>query len=124
MGSNKNHLKLVVEDSQHNTFDCIWWSKGDISLQSGDVLDIAFCPQTNTYNGSTTIQLILQDIHADNLKREEVNLAPKSEIRVYDHRKKTGIFSSVEDYVKTSSLNIAVFAEDRNVLDKLKSLKA
>lgn len=124
MGSNKNHLKLVIEDSQHNTFDCIWWSKGDISLQSGDVLDIAFCPQTNTYNGSTTIQLIVQDIHADNLKYEEEVLASKSETRVYDHRKKTGIFSSVEDYVKTSSLNIAVFAEDRNVLDKLKPFKS
>lgn len=123
MGSNKNHLKLVVEDSKHNTFDCIWWSKGDISLQSGDVLDIAFCPQTNTYNGSTTIQLILQDIHADNLKDEEEAPTNSSDIRVYDHRKKTGIFSSVEDYVKTSNLNIAVFAEDKNVLDKLKPFK-
>lgn len=123
MGSNKNHLKLVVEDSQHNTFDCIWWSKGDISLSTGDVLDIAFCPQTNTYNGSTTIQLILQDIHADNLKDEEQASVNSSDIRVYDHRKKTGIFSSVEDYVKTSNLNIAVFAEDRNVLDKLKHFK-
>ena len=124
MGSNKNHLKLVVEDTQHNTFDCIWWSKGDISLATGDRLDIAFCPQVNTYNGSTTIQLIIQDIHADNLVEEKVTTAKNtSEIRVYDHRKKTNIFSSVEDYVKTSSLNIAVFAEDRNVLEKLKSYK-
>lgn len=124
MGSNKNHLKLVAEDTQHNTFDCIWWSKGDISLVSGDRLDIAFCPQVNTYNGNTTIQLIIQDIHADNLVEEEVSLEKKqNEIRVYDHRKKTNIFSSVEDYVKTSSLDIAVFAEDKYVLDKLKSYK-
>lgn len=125
MGSNKNHLKLVVEDSQHNTYDCIWWSKGDISLISGDRLDIAFCPQLNTFNGSTTIQLILQDIHAENLKDETENLQEqKSEIKIYDHRKKTNIFSSVEDYVKTSSLNIAVFAEEKYVLDKLKPYKA
>lgn len=125
MGSNKNHLKLVVEDSQHNTYDCIWWSKGDISLISGDRLDIAFCPQLNTFNGSTTIQLILQDIHAENLKDETENLQKqKSEIKIYDHRKKTDIFSSVEDYVKTSSLNIAVFAEENSVLDKLKPYKA
>lgn len=120
MGSNKNHLKLVVEDTQHNTFDCIWWSKGDISLQSGDVLDIAFCPQTNTYNGSTTIQLILQDIHADNLVDEDEIKAKSSDVRVFDHRKKAGIFSSVEDYVKTSNLNIAIFAEEKTVLEKLK----
>ncbi|MDD3436100.1 MAG: single-stranded-DNA-specific exonuclease RecJ, partial [Candidatus Gastranaerophilales bacterium] len=125
MGSNKNHLKLVVEDSQHNTYDCIWWSKGDISLNSGDVLDIAFCPQLNTFNGSTTIQLILQDIHADNLKNNEINESEKStQIKVYDHRKKTGIFASVEDYVRTSNLNIAVFAEEKSVLDKLKPYKA
>ena len=124
MGSNKNHLKLVVQDSQNNTYDCIWWSKGDISLVSGDVLDIAFCPQVNTFNGSTTIQLILQDIHADNLKDEDIVAQEQSsEIKVFDHRKKTDIFSSVEDYVRTSNLNIAVFAEEKVILDKLKSYK-
>lgn len=123
MGSNKNHLKLVVEDSQHNTYDCIWWSKGDISLLSGDVLDIAFCPQTNTYNGSTTIQLILQDIHADNLVEEKTSSNAQPDIKIYDHRKKKDIFSNVEDYVKTSNLNIAIFAEEKSVLDKLKPYK-
>lgn len=122
IGSNKNHLKLVVEDSQHNTFDCIWWSKGDISLNRGDTLDIAFCPQTNTYNGNTTIQLIIQDIHADNLKEDEEpqNVSNAKEIRVYDHRKKVDIYSSVDDYVKTSDLSIGVFAEDKSIIDRLK----
>lgn len=124
MGSNKNHLKLIVEDSQNNTYDCIWWSKGDIPIVSGDKLDIAFCPQLNTFNGSTTIQLIIQDIHAENLEDEIENTQKrKSEMKVYDHRKKTNIFSSVEDYVKTSSLNIGVFAEEINVLNKLKPYK-
>lgn len=125
MGSNKNHLKLVVEDLKHNTYDCIWWSKGDVSLVSGDRLDIAFCPQINTFNGSTTIQFILQDVHADNLKEEEEpELNNSSNIKIYDHRKKVNIFSSVEDYVKTSNLNIAVFAEEKDVLAKLKSYKS
>lgn len=124
MGSNKNHLKLLVEDSQHNTYDCIWWSKGDISLNSGDVLDIAFCPQTNTFNGSTNIQLILQDAHSDKLVEEEVVQKKSSDVRIYDHRKKTDIFSSVDDYVKSSDLNVAVFAEDKRILDKLKSYKS
>lgn len=124
MGSNKNHLKLVLEDSQHNTFDCIWWSKGDISLSSGDVLDVAFCPQTNTYNGSTSIQLILQDVHADNLKEEEIISESKSTVKVYDHRKKTNIFASVEDYVKTSKMKIGVFVEEKSILDSLKPFKS
>jgi len=129
MGSNKNHLKIVVEDTNHDTYDCIWWSKGDISLVSGDKLDIAFCPQINTFNGATSIQLILQDVHADNLDygeaEEELAASQKSsEIRIYDHRKKTDIFASVNDYVKTSSLEIAIFAEDKSVLDKLKPHKS
>ena len=129
MGSNKNHLKLVVEDTNHDTYDCIWWSKGDISLVSGDTLDIAFCPQINTFNGATTIQLILQDIHADNLKDDDVaetNLPQQksSDIKVYDHRKKNDIFSSVNDYVKTSNLKIAIFAEEKSVLEKLKPYKS
>lgn len=127
MGSNRNHLKIVVEDSQNNTYDCIWWSKGDISLTSGDRLDIAFCPQVNTFNGSTSIQLILQDIHADNLvdeDEEKFSDSEKSSLKIYDHRKKTGIFTSVEDYVKNSDLKIGVFAEDKSVIEKLKSYKA
>ncbi len=124
MGSNKNHLKLVVEDSGHNTYDCIWWSKGDISLVTGDKLDIAFCPQLNTFNGSTTIQLILKDVHADNL--EDDSESKQDEvlgIKIYDHRKKKAIFSSVEDYIKSSKLNIAVFAEEKSVLECLKPYK-
>lgn len=120
MGSNKNHLKLTVADSQNNTYDCIWWSKGDISLVSGDILDIAFSPQSNTYNGSTTIQLILQDIHADNLKGNEDESKTANEIRVYDHRRKKGILATVEDYAKTSNLKIAVFAEEKAIIEKLK----
>lgn len=124
MGQNKNHLKLVVEDSQNNTYDCIWWSKGDIPLKTGDKLDIAFCPQINTFNGNTTIQLILQDVHAENLKDEvEPQQKNESKIKVYDHRKKTNIFSSVDDYVKTSDLKIAVFAEEKTIVEKLKPYK-
>lgn len=125
MGSNRNHLKLLVEDSKHNTYDCIWWSKGDISLVSGDKLDIAFCPQINTYNGTTTIQLIIQDIHAENLTDDEEIFEPEvaTGIRLYDHRKKTDILQNVEDYVKTSKFNISIFAEEKSVLEKLKPYK-
>jgi len=123
IGANKNHLKLVIEDSQHNTYDCLWWSKGDISLVSGDVLDIAFCPQTNTYNGSTTIQLIVQDIHADNLVEEEIKAPVLGQKKTFDHRKKKDIFATVDDYVRGSNLKIAVFAEDKNVIESLKPYK-
>ena len=88
MGSTKEHLKLIIETPK-GTKDCVWWSKGDIPLIDGDKLDIAFAPQLNTFNGTTDIQLIIKDIHSDALKENE-----KSEIKIYDHRKKTNIYSN------------------------------
>ncbi|MBP7212130.1 single-stranded-DNA-specific exonuclease RecJ [bacterium] len=125
MGSNKNHLKLVVQDnSNNNTFNAIWWSKGDISLSAGDALDIAFCPQENTYNDQTSVQLILQDIHAENLVETEETVAPQNEIKVFDHRKKTGILKSVNDYVANSELDIRIFAETKDTIKFLNQYSA
>ena len=117
MGATKDHLKLIIETPNGNK-DCVWWSRGDIPLIAGDKLDIAFAPQLNTFNGNTDIQLIIKDIHSDVLVEEE-----KSEIKIYDHRKKTNIFAQVDDYIKTSKLGISVFAEDIRIKEQLKPYK-
>lgn len=114
MGSTKEHLKLIL-DTPYGAIDAIWWSKGDVPLIAGDKLDIAFAPQLNTFNGVTNIQLIIKDVHSEALKEEE-----KSKIKIYDHRKKTNIFSQVNDYIKTTKLGISVFAEDRAIVEMLK----
>ena len=114
MGSNKDHLKLII-DTPNGSKDCVWWSRGDIPLIQGDRLDIAFAPQLNTFNGTTDIQLIIKDIHSEALKEEE-----KSKIKVYDHRKKSNILAQVNDYIKNSKLGISVFAEDRRIIESLK----
>ena len=114
MGSTKDHLKLTVE-TPSGTMDCVWWSRGDIPLIAGDRLDIAFAPQLNTFNGVTSVQLILKDVHSDALKEEEA-----AKVKIYDHRKKTNILAQVNDYIKNSKLKICAFVEDRNILEKLK----
>ena len=114
MGSTKDHLKLII-DTPNGSKDCVWWSRGDIPLIAGDKLDIAFAPQLNTFNGTTDIQLIIKDIHSDALVEEE-----KSEIKIYDHRKKTNIFAQVDDYIKNSKLGISVFVEDLKIKEALK----
>ncbi|MCQ2754456.1 MAG: DHH family phosphoesterase, partial [bacterium] len=114
MGSTKEHLKLIIETPK-GPKDCVWWSRGDIPLISGDKLDIAFAPQLNTFNGSTDIQLMVKDIHSDALKEEE-----QSKLKIYDHRKKKNIFAQVDDYIKNSKLGISVFVEDRTILETLK----
>ncbi len=114
MGSTKEHLKLSVE-GPNGLIDCVWWSRGDVPLIAGDKLDIAFAPQKNEFNGVTSVQLVLKDVHSDALK-EDV----EAEQKIYDQRKKTGILSLVNDYIKNSKLEISVFAEDRNILNALK----
>lgn len=117
MGSTKDHLKLTVE-TPTGTVDCVWWSRGDIPLIQGDRLDIAFAPQLNTFNGITSVQLILKDIHSDALLEEET-----SKQKVYDHRKKTNILAQVNDYIKTSKHSICAFVEDRSIMEMLKPFK-
>lgn len=117
MGSTKDHLKLTVE-APNGTLDCVWWSRGDIPLIQGDRMDIAFAPQLNTFNGVTSVQLILKDVHSDALKEEEA-----AKVKIYDHRKKTNILAQVNDYIKNSKLSICAFVEDRCILESLKPFK-
>ncbi len=114
MGENKNHLRLTCI-AGNREFNCIRWQDGDISLVNGDTLDVAFHPQINEYNGNTSVQLIVDDIHSEFLKEEEIPT-----IKLYDHRKKTDILQQVNDYVKQAKQNILIFAESKPVLDKLK----
>ena len=116
MGSNKEHLKLILE-KDNQVFNAIWWSKGDISLSNGDLLDIAFYPQINVFNNTTSVQLILKDIHSESLKEIE---SEDIGIKIYDHRNKTDIYKQVNDYLKTTRYNTTVFAEDKSIIDKLK----
>ncbi len=117
MGSTKEHLKLIVE-GPNGDIDCVWWSRGDVPLISGDKLDIAFAPQLNVFNGVTSVQLILKDVHSDGLKEEDT-----TKQKIYDHRKKTNILRQVNDYIKNSKLGISVFVENKVISDSLKPYK-
>ncbi len=114
MGSTKEHLKLSIE-TPNGLMDCVWWSRGDIPLISGDKIDIAFAPQLNTFNGVTSVQLVIKDVHADTLQSEA-----EESTKVYDHRKKTNILAQVNDYIKNSKLKISCFVEDKNIVQQLK----
>ncbi len=118
MGSDNSHLRLNVT-SGADEFTAIWWKRGDAGLSSGDSLDIAFHPQINEFNGNVSVQLIIDDVHSDALKEEEIT--PQSTYKIYDNRTKTGILPNVNDYIKNSKLNIKVFAESKYILDTIKS---
>ncbi len=114
MGSNKEHLRLTVE-KDGKVFNAIWWSYGDIGLKKDDTLDIAFSPQLNTFNGNTTIQLIIKDIHSDCIVEAE-----EAKVITYDNRKKTDILDKVDGYLKTAKIDFCVFAEKHSIKEELK----
>ena len=117
MGSTKEHLKLVVEGT-NDKLDCIWWSRGDIPLITGDRLDIAFAPQLNSFNGVTNVQLILKDIHSESLEQEE-----EIKQKVFDQRKKVNIYTQVNDYIKNCGKIVVSFVENKNIAEGLKQYK-
>lgn len=120
MGENKNHLRLTVQQGA-NELTCVRWQQGDISLVNGDPLDVAFHPQINEYNGNTSVQLVVDDIHSEYLKEEEQEALNR--LKIYDHRKKTDILQQVNDYVKNTKQNIMVFAENKQILEMLRPFK-
>lgn len=118
MGENKNHLRLTCQSGTQE-FNCIRWKDGDVSLVNGDTLDLAFHPQINEYNGVTSVQLIIDDIHSEYLKEDEVSSVS---LKLYDHRKKTDILQQVNDYVKNSKQNIMIFAESKPCFRYIKTI--
>jgi len=57
-----NHLKMQVQDRE-TSHGSIWFKKAHLfrQMSCGDRMDIAFTPQTNRWNGVSTIQLKLRD---------------------------------------------------------------
>ena len=119
MGSDNSHLRLIMGKDAYE-FTSVWWSKGDIPLSAGDVADIAFHPQVNEFNGNISVQLIIDDIHSEYLDNNQ-DIQSQNTYKIYDNRSKTGILPNVNDYLKTTKLNIKVFPESKYILDTIKS---
>lgn len=67
MGSEKQHLKLVLNAEGVNPSDLVdapWWNRGELAdvLESGMSMDLCYRPQFNHFNGRRTIQFMLDDI--------------------------------------------------------------
>ncbi len=119
MGNDNSHLRLTV-GIDADEYTAIWWQRGDVALGAGDSVDIAFHPQINEFNGNTSVQLIIDDIHSDKLEEEPEQ---KNLYKIYDNRTKTGILPNVNDYIKNSKKEIRVFAESKYILDTVKPFK-
>lgn len=121
MGANKNHLKIFAENDAKKPFECVYWNHNRLDLPQGARFDVVFYPKINSFNNMTTIQLDVQDIKSDSVKKEDGTDVPV--IKVLDHRKKTGIYDQICDYMTTTKLTTAVFSEDKEISDFLAKYK-
>ena len=73
VGNNGKHLKLQIRDIGDTTgrplrhLPCIGFGFGDwaAKLHPGDLVDIVYNLEENTWNGQTTLQLKLKDLKKD-----------------------------------------------------------
>ena len=64
------HIRLKLEDQSRCRFEAVWWdgverSKGQ-TLTTGTRIELAYTPEANTWNGNTRLQLVVEDLRANN----------------------------------------------------------
>ncbi|MFZ1699414.1 MAG: single-stranded-DNA-specific exonuclease RecJ [Pyrinomonadaceae bacterium] len=66
----EKHLKLKLLGDDSRTFEAVWWdgverSKGQ-TLKDGTRIELAYVPEANTWQGNRRLQLVVEDLRADN----------------------------------------------------------
>ncbi|MBK7393405.1 MAG: single-stranded-DNA-specific exonuclease RecJ [Chloracidobacterium sp.] len=66
----EKHLKLKLYDVNGKVFEAVWWdgvakSKGQ-TLAPNSRIELAYVAEANTWQGNTRLQLVVEDLRADN----------------------------------------------------------
>ncbi len=66
----EKHLKLKLYDANGKAFEAVWWdgvakSKGQ-TLAPDSRIELAYVAEANTWQGNTRLQLVVEDLRADN----------------------------------------------------------
>ncbi|MFM9905279.1 MAG: single-stranded-DNA-specific exonuclease RecJ [Pyrinomonadaceae bacterium] len=64
------HLKLKLVGDENKQFEAVWWdgverSKGQ-TLKPNSRIELAYVPEANIWQGNTRLQLVVEDLRADN----------------------------------------------------------
>ena len=66
----EKHLKIYLESDAGKRFEAVWWDGADRSegqtLDPGSRIEVAYTTELNTWQGTQRLQLVVQDIRADN----------------------------------------------------------
>ena len=63
IGQDAAHLKMQVQTGKTRC-EAIWWREGEMvyELNRGDIVDLAFTLEARSWNGRTSLQMVLQDM--------------------------------------------------------------
>lgn len=66
----EKHLKLKLVGDNGRTFEAVWWdgvakSSGQ-TLREGSRIELAYVAEANSWQGNTRLQLVVEDLRADN----------------------------------------------------------
>ena len=114
IGKEQNHLRFVFSKDDKK-FQCVKWNENDVAIPFGATCDIAFYPRLNEFNGVQDIQLEIIDIYSDCVARN------KNELKIYDHRRKTGIFNQISSYLKRENVDVMLWVKTAQTKEILNS---
>ncbi|MEO8648520.1 MAG: single-stranded-DNA-specific exonuclease RecJ [Acidobacteriota bacterium] len=66
----EKHLKLILSDERGKRFEAVWWDGVERStgrtLDAGSCIELAYTAEENVWQGSSRLQLIVEDLREEN----------------------------------------------------------
>lgn len=121
IGKEQNHLRLIFSKDDKR-FQAVKWSENEIAIPLKTKCDIAFRPHLNTFMDNQIVQLEIFDVYQEGLRENQLF---KSELKIYDHRKKTGILEQISSYLASKN-EIGIWAKTsktKEALSKFENIK-
>ncbi len=120
IGKEQNHLRLIFSKNDKK-FQCVKWNENEVKIPLGAKCDIAFYPRLNEFNDIKNVQLEIIDIYSSQYCHKL-----ESKIKIFDHRKKTGILSQISQYLERDNLDVVIWAKNpltKELLSKYQKIK-
>jgi len=89
IGKENNHLRINFS-KDNSKFQSVKWQDNTLEIPLDSECDIAFYSRLNVFNDVKSVQFELVDIYSENIKKTK-----KNTLKVYDHRRKTGITNEI-----------------------------
>lgn len=113
MGKLQNHLKFICCGKDGKSVECVKWNTREFSAKKTDIVNIAFSPEINEYNGRVSVQLLIKDFVLLNIQNER----EKSSVKIIDCRCQKGGYNKIIDFLGRTTKKVAIYSEQKEVVE-------